>query len=191
MKKRSGLSRAVVLMLVLTMLALIAIAGTYAKYTAGATGTATAVVGKWDINFLNGEEELSQNFTIDLADTMTSADSTNDFIQPGSSGSFTIKVKNDGQVPAKIVAEVSDSSSSVFTSGQFTLETTGDTEGEGEVVNPKSEKEVTITWSWTYDKDSTGAADTQDTTLGEASDGIATKTLCNITLKATQVDPNA
>ena len=111
MKKKNNLTSAVVLMLIITLLALIALASTYAKYTTSASGTGTAIIGKWDIDFKNGESELSDQFKIDLADTMTSADSTNEFIQPGSTGEFTITIKNNGQVPATITAQVTDSSS--------------------------------------------------------------------------------
>ena len=189
MKKKSNNSfKALILMLVLTMFALIALSGTYAKYTSEVSGTGTAIVAKWDIDFKNGDTDLAatENFEIDLAKTMTSADSANTFIQPGSKGSFTITVTNNSQVPATVVASVSDESADIFSKGQFTLTIDGATTGEE--IQPNATKDLKIDWEWAY---SATDADTDDTTIGQASDGTTAQTICGITLSATQVDPNA
>lgn len=86
------------------MLALIALSETYSKYTTAQKGTGTAVIARWEINFKNGATDLSDNFYIDLASTMTSKDKANNFIQPGSKGSFKITVANKSQVPATVDA---------------------------------------------------------------------------------------
>lgn len=186
-KKRNNSVKALILMLVLTMLALIALSGTYARYVTISNGTGTAVVAKWDISFKNGETDYSETFEIDLAETMTSDDSSNDFIQPGSAGSFTITVTNNSDVPATVVATVSDLSSSIFSKGQFTLEATGTTPDAGTTIAAGATQDVTVEWNWEYNGTD---ADAEDTQIGETSNG-ATKTICEITLSATQVNPNA
>lgn len=185
-KKNTNLSKTVGLLLVLTLLALIAISGTYAKYTTSVSGNATAVIAKWDIKFTNDEKTIANNFDIDLAKTMTSSDKTNTFIQPGSQGSFKVKVTNDSDVPAMVVATVSDNSNTIFQNGQFTLTVDGSTSADGVEIAPNGSKEVTITWKWNYeataDKDTVDAA---DTVIGTGSDKTA-QTICGITLSATQ-----
>lgn len=185
-KKNTNLSKTVGLLLVLTLLALIAISGTYAKYTTSVSGNATAVIAKWDIKFTNDTKTIANNFDIDLAKTMTSSDKTNTFIQPGSQGSFKVKVTNDSDVPAMVVATVSDNSNTIFQNGQFTLTVEGNTAAEGVEIAPNGSKEVTITWKWNYeataDKDT---VDTADTVIGTGSDKTA-QTICGITLSATQ-----
>lgn len=185
-KKSTNLSKIVVLLLILTMLALIALSGTYAKYTTSMSGTGTATIAKWDIDFKNGENALSENFTIDLAKTMTSADNANAFIQPGSAGSFTITVTNNSDVAATISAEVTDQSATIFKNGQFTLTTVGNS---AEEIAAKSSKEVTINWKWNYEADSeVETVDKADTKIGEESTKAA-QTVCAIKLTATQVQP--
>lgn len=187
-KKNTNLSKTVGLLLVLTLLALIAISGTYAKYTTSVSGNATAVIAKWDIKFTNDEKTIANNFDIDLAKTMTSSDKTNTFIQPGSQGSFKVKVTNDSDVPAMVVATVSDNSNTIFQNGQFTLTVEGNTAAEGVEVGPKASKEVTITWKWNYESaDNKDTVDVADTKIGTGSDKTA-QTICGITLSATQKD---
>ncbi len=187
-KKNTNLSKTVGLLLVLTLLALIAISGTYAKYTTSVSGNATAVIAKWDIKFTNDTKTIANNFNIDLAKTMTSSDKTNTFIQPGSQGSFKVKVTNDSDVPAMVVATVSDNSNTIFQNGQFTLTVEGNTAAEGVEVAPKASKEVTITWKWNYESaDNKDTVDAADTVIGTGSDKTA-QTICGITLSATQKD---
>lgn len=187
-KKNTNLSKTVGLLLVLTLLALIAISGTYAKYTTSVSGNATAVIAKWDIKFTNGDSTISNDFNIDLAKTMTSSDKANTFIQPGSEGSFKVKVTNDSDVTAVVVATVSDNSSTIFKNGQFTLTVDGNTAAEGVEVAPNGSKEVTITWKWNYEAtDDKDTVDVADTTIGTSSDKTA-QTICGITLSATQKD---
>ena len=176
------------LLLVLTLLALIAISGTYAKYTTSVSGNATAVIAKWDIKFTNDTKTIANNFNIDLAKTMTSSDNANTFIQPGSQGSFKVKVTNDSDVPAMVVATVSDNSNTIFQNGQFTLTVEGNTAAEGVEVAEKASKEVTITWKWNYESaDNKDTVDVADTKIGTGSDKTA-QTICGITLSATQKD---
>ena len=187
-KKNTNLSKIVGFLLVLTLLALIAISGTYAKYTTSVSGSATAVIAKWDIKFTNGAETISNNFNIDLSKTMTSSDKANEFIQPGSEGSFKVKVTNDSDVTAVIVATVSDNSSTIFRNGQFTLTVDGNTANEGVEVAAKGSKEVTLTWKWNYaSADNKDTVDAADTAIGTSS-GKTAQTICGITLSATQKD---
>ena len=98
--------------LLITVIALILVAGTYAKYTSTATGSATATVAKWDIKAGKTGEELSitgSNATVafNLFDTILDENGTEETdvvagkIAPGTTGSFELSVKNDSQVNAE------------------------------------------------------------------------------------------
>ena len=83
--------------LLITVIALIVVAGTYAKYTSSATGSSSAVVAKWDIKAGKSGEEVSitgSNSTVafNLFDTIKNEDGTEETdvvdgkIAPGTSG---------------------------------------------------------------------------------------------------------
>ncbi len=188
-KKKSNLSRTLAILLILLMIAFIALAYTYAKYTSSMPGTGIATIAKWDIKFNRDDTTpLTKDFQIDLASTMTTADKDNSFIQPGSAGSFKITVDNKSDVAATVVATVADNSSSIFQNGQFTLTTSGDTGSQGATIAAGAKQEVTVNWKWDYEvADNTATVDAADTTIGEASTQ-SSETICSITLSATQVD---
>lgn len=186
-KKSNSLTKLVIFMLVITMLALIALSATYAKYTSSSKATGTAVIAKWDVAFASGTS-TGTSITVDLADTLTSKDSANDFIQPGSKGQIKVTVTNNSDVDATIAANLTDSTADTFKQSQFTVSAVKIGDGTTNVVAAGATADVTIEWEWTYDKDT--AADTDDTSIGEAATTTA-KTICTLDLTATQVDPNA
>lgn len=67
--KNKSLTKLTALVVLVTMIALVIISGTLAKYTSEYDGTGTAIVAKWDVKVtdLNGQE-LSAEQTIDLFD---------------------------------------------------------------------------------------------------------------------------
>lgn len=187
-RKNSNFTKVVMVMLVLTMLALVALSGTYAKYVTSDTATGTAVIAKWDVAFSDGSDSTNTTLTIDLADTLTNGNDSDTFIQPGSKGTITVTVTNNSDVDATISAELTDSSSSTFTKSQFTVGSVTIGDGTDDTVAAGDTKDVTIEWEWTYDVSTD--ADTEDTSLGEDATGDTT-TICTLKLTATQVDPNA
>ncbi len=185
--KNTKNSKTVGVLLLLILVLAVAFISTYSKYTTLRTGTGTAAIAKWNIDFANGQTKLENNFTVDLAKTIITSDKANNFIQPGSEGEFTITVTNNSQVPAKISAAVSDNSATIFKNNQFTLSVAGNDE---ETIEAGNSKDVTITWKWDYEaQENKDTVDAADTTLGENSDGLTAKTICGITLTATQVTP--
>ncbi len=189
-KQNSKFLKVVIALIILTMLALIALSGTYAKYTTSKTGTGTAVVANWDIDFTDGNNAEITSFDVNLADTITSNDSGNTFIQPGSKGTFTIKVTNNSQVSASLKAIITNKSNTTFTQDQFTFTVTDDgtdvTDGTSTLA-PGATRTLKVDWEWVYNK--TADADTEDTTLGEGA--TTPKTIYTVELTATQVNPNA
>lgn len=111
MKKNKTMSL-IAIALLIAMIALILVSGTYAKYTSSTTGTATARVAKWSITFGGNDITASNTFTFNLFDTIndtkdgstetdvTSAGSDK-VIAPGTTGSFEVQLTNASEVSAE------------------------------------------------------------------------------------------
>ena len=56
----NNLTKAIIFILLISMIAMILVSGTYAKYTSSASGTATATVAKWAFN-VNDTDLLGNN----------------------------------------------------------------------------------------------------------------------------------
>ena len=111
--KNNKLAKFMALVLLVTLLAVILVSGTYAKYTTSATGSDSATVAKWSIKL--GDEDIAKStektFAIDLFSTITNTDGTGEknvkktdgsLIAPGTMGSFTLaSLKNESEVNAK------------------------------------------------------------------------------------------
>lgn len=171
--------------LLITIIALILVAGTYAKYTSTATGSDTATVAKWDIKAGVAGSEVSitgsnPSVTFNLFDTILDSDETADtaetdvtekMIAPGTRGKFELSVKNDSEVNAEYTVnfELVDTelpegttlplefkvNDSDWTSSLGSVATTALDMGESDIA--------TVQWRWAYES-TTG--DGNDTTLG-------------------------
>lgn len=201
MKKENKTMKFVSFVLLITVLALILVAGTYAKYTSTASGSDTATVAKWDIKAgKTGEEvsitgsnpEVAFNLfeTINNEDGTAETDVTAEKIAPGTSGAFELSVKNDSEVNAKYTITFNVGESNIplefkLDNGQWTddLSNVGETPlnmGESKVAN--------VQWRWAYEtkaEDGTvTAGDAVDTGLGITPSAINV----TATLVVTQVD---
>lgn len=184
MKKRSTANLTLVVLL-LVILSLIGVSGTYAKYTTTVTGTGTAIVAKW--NFKVGNTQ-TDTFTVNLAENATGVLVGGvKKILPGSTGTFPITVTNNGDVEAELTVEVDKSAAEgKFTKGQFTFGDpvkTGTTEkvekvGKGETVT------VDVPFTWTFEVDD--ATNEEDTSIGENASADAI-TLVTVKVTGTQV----
>lgn len=171
--------------LLITIIALILVAGTYAKYTSSASGSDTATVAKWDIKAGASGSEVSitgsnSTVTFNLFDTILDGDETSDknendvragMIAPGTRGKFNLSVKNDSEVNAEYTVnfELADTTlpegatlplefkvnNSDWTSSLNNVPTTTLAMGTSDIA--------TIQWRWAYES-TTG--DANDTTLG-------------------------
>ena len=173
------------LVLFVTILAIILVSGTYAKYTTSATGSDTATVAKWSIKL--GDEDIAKStektFTIDLFSTITNTDGSEEknvkktdgtLIAPGTMGSFTLlSLKNESEVNAKYSVTYT-----LLNESGVPLEFTTNKDDESSwksdftAVNVSNEAlatdatatTATVYWRWAFTKDT--ARDTSDTTLG-------------------------
>lgn len=204
MKKDNKLVKFTMFVLLITIVAIILVSGTYAKYTSEASGTATATVAKWSI-IVNDDEEIAtttpQTVTFDLFKTINDSDGSSaetdvasGLIAPGTVGSFELSIKNESEVNAKyaIAFEVTGSDVPLEFSvngGEWAdtitapAETTLDM-GESDTVNVK--------WRWAFEEKVgdvvNTAVDTADTALGINAQTVAPEVIVKTTLTVTQVD---
>lgn len=204
MKKENKLVKFTVFVLLITIVALVLVAGTYAKYTSEVSGASTATVAKWQIK-ANGHDITveSPTVTFDLFETVNDTGNTaiendvvNDKIAPGTAGKFDIKIDNLSEVTAEYeIKFVLDNPSNIpveFSTDGTTWKTSIDTiESTDNLAAETGTDTVTIQWRWAFEgANSTNFTATQtdvtDTTLGTA-ETLATIKVTT-TLTATQVD---
>jgi hypothetical protein len=173
------------LVLFVTILAIILVSGTYAKYTTSATGSDTATVAKWSIKL--GNEDIAKStektFTIDLFSTITNTDGSEEknvkktdgtLIAPGTMGSFTLaSLKNESEVNAKYNVTYTLANESGVPL-EFTTNKDDESSWKSDftAINVSNESlatdatatTATVYWRWAFTKDT--ARDTSDTTLG-------------------------
>ena len=173
------------LVLFVTILAIILVSGTYAKYTTSATGSDTATVAKWSIKL--GDEDIAKStektFTIDLFSTITNTDGSEEknvkktdgtLIAPGTMGSFTLaSLKNESEVNAKYsVTYTLKNESGVPLEFTTNKDDESSWKSDFTTINVSNEAlamdatatTATVYWRWAFTKDT--ARDTSDTTLG-------------------------
>ena len=107
MKKNNKLGKFVAFVLLITIIAVILVASTYAKYTTSKDLEAVATVAKWSIKL--GGKDITQNETVifDLFTTVKDTDGNDETdvsanrIAPGTQGSFDVELENASEVTAK------------------------------------------------------------------------------------------
>ena len=194
MKKENKTMKFVSFVLLITVLALILVAGTYAKYTSTASGSDIATVAKWDIKAGKTGEEVSitgSNSTVafNLFETINNEDGTAETdvtaekIAPGTSGAFELSVKNDSEVNAKYTITFNVGESNIPL--EFNLNNKGWTSNLSEVgetaLNMGESDVANVQWRWAYER--TGK-DAEDTALGVTPENVEV----TATLVVTQVD---
>lgn len=188
----------ILITLLITMIALVLVSGTYAKYTSSASGSDTARVAKWSFNVGENDIVAKDTFTFDLFKTITDTDGKTEtdvvsanadkVIAPGTSGSFDLVLENKSETSAKygITYTVTNTASIPV---QFSVNGKDWTDNLANVVESDTDtkldanngrKTIKIQWKWAYDGD-----DTTDVNLGKV--GTA-KLIVQADVTATQID---
>ena len=205
MKKDNKLVKFTMFVLLITIVAIVLVSGTYAKYTSEVSGESTATVAKWSIT-VNENELAAENSTVtfdlfktinDTGNTADETDVADGLIAPGTAGSFNLKVKNESEVTAKYSIDfvlVNTSNIPI----EFSIDGTTWTDSitapaEKTLAVGAAEDTITVQWRWAFNgSDSTNYKTTQndvtDTTLGIAAQKTAPTVKVTTTLTATQVD---
>ncbi len=209
--KENRLVKITSFVMLLTVVALTLVSGTYAKYTSSVTTTtATATVAKWDIKAGVKGSELSitgSNPTIafnlfeTINDTLNHAAETDvntGKIAPGTEGSFEFSIKNDSEVSAEysltynvtnagnVPIEFSIDDGSTWTTSLANVAASADTK-----ILAGNSKSVTVQWRWAFTGEgssnfTSSQTDATDTTLGVKT--TADTVSVSVTLHVDQVD---
>lgn len=198
MKKKLKLSKIVVFVLMLTIIATIFVSETYSRFTTTASGSDSVVVANWSFE-VNGKEIAvkgdAETIDFNLFDTIYDSDGENEetdvadgFIAPGTSGAFEFALQNTSEVTAQygIEFEVTNTNNipiEYSTDGSTWTNTLEDiiASEETTLAIGQETKNVVIKWRWSFDGD-TDADTTIGSIAGEATDDAG---IPNITVKAT------
>lgn len=202
----------ILITLLIAVIALVLVSGTYAKYTSSASGSDTARVAKWSF-IVGGNDIVAENtFTFDLFKTIKDTDGKDEtdvvsanadrVIAPGTSGSFDLVLENKSETSAKysVTYTVTNTESIPV---QFSVNGT-DWKDNIEELNISTSatdtkldanngtKTITIQWRWAYENtkenattEEKKATDEKDMTLGKV--GTA-KLIVQADVTATQID---
>lgn len=201
----------VFLAIILTIIALIATSGTYAKYTSSITTTASeGTVAKWLVKVNEKDITTSSDpiefdiFGTNIKDSdgiATEDDVAAGKLAPGIAGNFQFDIANESEVNIKYSIEFSETNESNipieysmdgnnFYSASKLTEELNKNENK---VNMNGTKNVKVYWRWAYESTDDAlktTKDNADTTLGKNANETATlpKYIVSATLVATQVD---
>ena len=213
MKNENKTTRLAIIVLALTMVVVMLVSGTFAKYTSEASGTDTATVAKWSIKVGTGDgveiAGTSATIDFDLFSTIKDEDGNaeNDvagvasntavgntaasakLIAPGTSGSFDMIIKNESEVNATYSIAFSSSNTDIpiefSTDGGDNWSTTLSSANiTDQAINMNSAAQTkTVQWRWLYNN----SRDANDTALGVAAQTSAPSVTLTATITATQV----
>lgn len=191
------------IVLLLTLVCVSLVSGTYAKYATTAEGTDTAVVAKWDVsdgdalaNFdifdvskIYDTEGTTDYTAAGTVDTDVATGTTDGIIAPGTWGKFDFALTNSSDVNATYSIDYTVDEAGVFL--QWSTDGTTWSDDLADVVDAELDKDapdasISVYWKWAFEDGITGQSDTADTALGSA-DTLARPTVA-VKVTFTQVD---
>ena len=210
-KKNYNSIKIFAILLLLVMIVLMLIVGTYAKYTTELEGSASAVVAKWawqinDADVSKSDTEFSFNLfdTInDTSDGNNETDVKSTKIAPGTKSKFEIKVENLSEVNANYNLTLKETKGQDVSDAKIEYSIIGTDEATDwttdintfNLTNTQLDMEtgsktLTVYWRWAYSPSET--QDDADTAVGFLAANSASDANKTITIEAklnfTQVD---
>lgn len=203
-KKNYNSIKIFAILLLIVMLVLMMIVGTYAKYTTELAGSDSAVVATWawqinDADVSKSDTEFSFNLfdTIkDTADGNSETDVKATKIAPGTKGSFEIKVENLSEVNAYYNLTLNETKGPDVSNAkiEYSIIGTDDAADWITAINTfnltntlldmeTGSKTLTVYWRWAYSPSE--AQDDIDTTVGFAAANSGSDEGKTITIEAT------
>ena len=193
--KDSNLTKAIIFILLISMIAMILVSGTYAKYTSSAKGTATATVAKWAFNVNGTDIATNETVTFSLFDTVLDEDGSAEddvaagVVAPGTSGEFTLKLENASEVKAQYAIDYTVTNANnvpiqySVNGGEWSSELADVLAGDATILEAgASANDIRIQWKWAFE-----GVDATDTALGElARDGAAPTVTVEANISANQ-----
>ena len=187
--KDNKLVKIFLISLLIVMVGLILVSGTYAKYTTKFTGSDTATVAKFKVSSNTTAETFDLFKTAKEVDgTTADAEVVNGKVAPGTGGKFDIQLTNDSEVKvhyaislketneSNIPIEYSLDGTTYVTAANF-ASVSADDLAIGSTT--QQTKTVSVYWRWAFEgKDSTNytttQTDTTDYTLGTVKVEVST-----------------
>jgi hypothetical protein len=193
--KRNWLTKVSGLILVLTLVTMSLVSGTYAKYVSEFVATGEATVAKWLVELEGNSDPLITNTTFDLVGTLNDSGIDGNLLAPGAQGSFVIAFDGTATEVAhniKIVLDVTDLEADLdylsFYSDNSYLPAKKLTSVSGEITvfdenfppSPAAAGTATVYWEWPFDNSDDA---------GDTADGVAAETFdVGVTMTATQLN---
>lgn len=209
-KKNYNSIKIFAILLLLVMLVLMLIVGTYAKYTTEIEGSDSSVVAKWAWQINDTDVSKSDTeFSFNLFDTIKDTDGNNETdvkttkIAPGTKGGFEIKVENLSEVNANYNLTLKETKGQDVSDAKIEYSIIGTDEATDwttdintfNLTNTLLDMEtgsntLTVYWRWAYSPSET--QDDADTAVGFLAANSASDANKTITIEAklnfTQVD---
>lgn len=209
-KKNYNSIKIFAILLLLVMLVLMLIVGTYAKYTTEIEGSDSSVVAKWAWQINDTDVSKSDTeFSFNLFDTIKDTDGNNETdvkttkIAPGTKGGFEIKVENLSEVNANYNLTLKETKGQDVSDAKIEYSIIGTDEATDwttdintfNLTNTLLDMEtgsntLTVYWRWAYSP--SVAQDDADTAVGFLAANSASDANKTITIEAklnfTQVD---
>ena len=121
MRKENKLTKVAIFALLIAIVAIVLVSGTYARYTTSLTGTDSVQIAKWAWNISGADIDANTtSYTLDLFSTIKDTatyGTTNEAnvidgkIAPGTTGAFDIQITNKSEVNAEYEYKFSSLSS--------------------------------------------------------------------------------
>ena len=209
-KKNYNSIKIFAILLLLVMLVLMLIVGTYAKYTTKVEGSDSSVVAKWAWQINDTDVSKSDTeFSFNLFDTIKDTDGNNETdlkttkIAPGTKGGFEIKVENLSEVNANYNLTLKETKGQDISDAKIEYSIIGTDKATDwttdintfNLTNTLLDMEtgsntLTVYWRWAYSPSET--QDDADTAVGFLAANSASDANKTITIEAklnfTQVD---
>ena len=209
-KKNYNSIKIFAILLLLVMLVLMLIVGTYAKYTTKIEGSDSSVVAKWAWQINDTDVSKSDTeFSFNLFDTIKDTDGNNETdvkttkIAPGTKGGFEIKVENLSEVNANYNLTLKETKGQDISDAKIEYSIIGTDKATDwttdintfNLTNTLLDMEtgsntLTVYWRWAYSPSET--QDDADTAVGFLAANSASDANKTITIEAklnfTQVD---
>lgn len=203
MRKENKLTKVAIFALLIAIVAIVLVSGTYARYTTNLTGTSSVQIAKWAWNISGDDIDANTTeYTLDLFSTIKDTatyGTTNEAhvidgkIAPGTTGAFDIQITNKSEVDAEysvtfgeenpLGAAIEYSTDGGKTWGSVAVLDVATTSiGQNETVT------VPIQWRWSFTAEGNAAAQVDrnnaDTLVGFGADTTDT-TVPVVTVTAT------
>lgn len=161
-----------------SVLAVILVSSTYAKYTSSASGSDTSTVAKWSIKLNNQDITQVESVNFGLFDTIYDTDGqtveedvAEGKIAPGTSGKFNLELENNSEVTAEYTINFTLTGSEglplefkigngPWTSNLTDIPATELAMDDDTTSADEGKATVTVEWKWAYERTDKDAEDT-------------------------------